>query len=88
MQLYSVHPTFLKKSIIFLVLHFQRHITFFSFIKVIPGVFFSAAVMVHKEGNPYAPCINLEIVSVNCIPKPLNVLNGFQHPAYIIVCFV
>jgi len=36
-----------------------------------------AAVMVHKE-NPYAPCINPEMVYVSCNPKPLDVLNGFQ----------
>jgi len=34
--------------------------------------------MVHKE-NPYAPCINPEVVSVSCTPKPLDVLNDFQQ---------
>ena len=29
--------------------------------------------------NPYAPCINPEMVSVSCTSKPLDVLNGFQQ---------
>jgi len=27
--------------------------------------------------NPYAPCINPEMVSVSCTSKPLDVFNGF-----------